>query len=116
MHTDGSIGRWPVIETDENNIITSIREYANGIPEMGHHFFESGLLVCTVHQSLKAPLKLHIHSTSQEEFISQIKKAFGLPFSEDPSSLIGHKACIYHISGFDINSFCAESVVVHQLA
>ncbi|MDO4461408.1 MAG: hypothetical protein Q4C30_02740 [Bacteroidia bacterium] len=48
LHTDGSLGKWPLIETDENNVITSITEYSNGIPEMGHHFFESGLIVCSL--------------------------------------------------------------------
>lgn len=120
MRTDGSIGSWPVIETDNNNIIVSITEYETGIPEMGHHFFESGLIVCTPYtlpiDSLYTPYTLPIHSSSKEEFIFQVKKSLGIQFSQDSLSLIGQKANIYHIAGFDLNSFIADSVIVRKIA
>ncbi|MCQ2201243.1 MAG: hypothetical protein MJZ27_04060 [Bacteroidales bacterium] len=123
LRTDGTIGLWPVIETDDNGTITSIKEYPNGIPEMGHHFFESGLIICTPPDlltlyidSLYTVYRQTLLSESKEEFISKIQEVFGLNSSKDPISLIGLKAHIYHISGFDINSFKAETVSIRQLS
>lgn len=123
LRTDGSLGKWPVIETDDNNVIISIKEHNGGIPEMGHHFFESGLIICTPPDSLTLSIdslntayRQTIHSESKEEFISKVNEVFGLNSPQKPISLIGQKANIYLISGFDLNSFKTESVVVRKLA
>ena len=46
LRTDGTLGKWPVIEVDDSTgFITNITEHEGSVPEQGHTWFGAGIIV-----------------------------------------------------------------------
>lgn len=119
LRTDGTLGRYPLIEIDKEGIIVSVSE-SNGIAqEIAHTRFFTGIIV----PSFALPddnMKLSFQNKA--DFLNQINNNIATRAQqlnqtiEQCSIAVGNKIELYLISGFDLNTFNgAERVNVQNL-
>lgn len=95
--TDGTLGRFPIIAIDSDNVITSIKECGETlIEESGVRFF-AGVIVPAVDGVTT------MQFCGKEDFISQMKQL--MSGHGDNSIIVGNKVQLMLISGFDLSTF-----------
>lgn len=93
LRTDGSLGRYPIIELDSEGKIVSICECGETLHEMASTRFFAGVIIPKVN-----PFTF----SSKEDFINQCQ--FQLRSSQTTLS-VGNKVQLMLVCSFDINKF-----------
>lgn len=103
LRTDGSLGRFPIIEVDDKGMIVSVCECGDTLHEMASTRFFSGIII---------PQVTPFQFSSKDEFLS---RCYSL--STDPEShiFVGSSPRLMLVSSFDLNSFDGKSAVFSLL-
>lgn len=100
LRTDGTLGRYPIIEVDDTNTVVSIRECGDTLCEQAGTRFYAGVIVAG-DETAGA-----LHFNSREEFAIAMK---GREIRE------GDNRGLCLISDFDLNTFKGETARERQL-
>lgn len=88
--TDGSYGHFPLVVLNDNGLITSLRLFPDGLPEVGGMRFVPGILLANV------PANIHgVSSSSRLDFARQMS----------PFALAIGRSHLCAMQGVDLNSF-----------
>lgn len=88
--TDGSYGRFPVAEVDDEGRVKSLTLNPDGPQEIGGMIFVGGVMLCGVPDDV-----VSLSATSRHDFVNQMK-AYGVAVGRKPVSVM---------RGADLNSF-----------
>ncbi len=88
--TDGSYGHFPLVELDSNGVITSLRLFPDGLPEVGGMRFVQGVLLANVPDNVSS-----VTSSSRHDFARQMS----------PFALAIGRSHLCAMHGVDLNSF-----------
>ncbi len=135
LRTDGTLGRFPIIEVNDQGIITAITECGDAMSEIQRTRFFSGVIVpaftacgdaCQqlgyMYSSDLIGDNLPLVFSDREDFLHKVNQLSAIraqqahTYPQHGAIAIGSAPDLLLIEGFDLNTFCSKGATICRLS